>query len=239
MQEACGIQPLPIFGFPRLFAKTNGCCARPHRRPFDKKHEPTGSNREDQTDRIKPTAKPPTVRRDMESLRLVGASGQSDAAQEELCEACQKIDLAAAMRGAYYYDKSDAKEGLWSLGPLPYAQLAGSGTRCTLCRFFAGFFEEFGDEAVQGNFDPIMIMLHNDDTGYSPWSSAFETLTFGTDYARPSFRLYVRYRGHMVLTHLGPADRIQLCRDPGSDRPPFGFRIPTPGVPYDLIPELA
>jgi hypothetical protein len=86
-----------------------------------------------------------------------------------------------------------------------------------------------------GNPDPVAVFLsNNENEDLSPWSWEFNNLAVGIGgYSRPYFRLHVRYQN--PRTDEGLEDRIQLCRRPGSDRPPLGFRVPTPRVPFDLI----
>jgi hypothetical protein len=159
--------------------------------------------------------------------------------KEDLCEACQKIDLDALTEGGpggYSFWRGSRKEEapLWSLGPQPYRALEASARSCRLCRFFTDFFKEIMDESMpKDHLDPIMVSLRNDDRG-SSLSWDFNSLTFGMGgFCRPYFGLCVRYQN--PDTNEGMEDRIQFCRRPGSDRPPLGFRVPTPQVPFDLI----
>jgi Heterokaryon incompatibility protein (HET) len=165
-----------------------------------------------------------------------GDSCLPPATKEDLCEACQKIDfdaLTEAKPGRYPFLRRDA---LWSLGPQPYRSLEESAKSCRLCRFFAEFFREsMGEPISKDELDPIMVSLSNEGKG-DLWSLSWEfnDLAFGMGgYSRPYFCLCVRYQN--PDTNEGPEDRIQFCRRPGWDRPPLGFRVPTPQVPFDLI----
>jgi hypothetical protein len=100
-------------------------------------------------------------------------AGPPPAISEDLCEVCRKINFDALKEVDfdYGYSLSEKKDPLWSLGPQPYRELEASARFCKLCRFFSQFFAEILDVPwFEGDLDPIMISLHNDESTSASWS---------------------------------------------------------------------
>ncbi|KAE9363988.1 HET-domain-containing protein [Stipitochalara longipes BDJ] len=166
----------------------------------------------------------------------------SPTTNDDLCEACQKINFDALMEvDISETNDLDGETIVWSLGPQPYRVLEESARSCKLCQFFVESFEDLTGDSISKDaiHEPIMVSLGM--AGSFDWS--LYTMGFSPtglqmkDYSRPHFNLEFQYQETKTYQNERPClkDRIQFCRRPGTDRTVIRFRPPTPQVPFDLI----